>query len=194
MLDSKAYPGLCKPYEVEHNAGNAYVDLAFNSINLSQQQRQKQQQQQQPQQQQQKQQPPQTPYYTYKTYNTEYDNQRMVGTSSSTRNNIQTPQFSTNRNGNYNTNVNNEAHSYNNQRQERPPVVVVVQQQQQQQQKTANQQQYTNQGGSYQSRYPTSPFQQAFDSYQQQHYQKRLIDKKNPYHTYRWDLLFKNYL
>lgn len=165
MSDSAKYPGLCKPYEVEQNAGNEYVELAFNSINS----------QQNP-----------SSFYTYKTYNNEYDDKRKVGTSSSTKNNVQSP-FT---NKNYNTNANNEVNSYgiSNKRQEP---------------KAANQQQYSNQRG-YQpnsqsqqqqsNRYQTSPFQQAFTAYQQQQQQKRTIDKNNPFDTYRWNLLFKNYL
>lgn len=166
MSDSAKYPGLCKPYETERNSGNEYVELDYNSINAQQN--------------------PST-YFTYKTYNTEYDNERMVGTSSSTRNNVQ----SSLTNQNHNTNANNEVNSYSKIRE----------------QKTTNQQQYGNQQ-SYQSspnpspqqqqqqpnRYQASAFQQAFMSHQQQQLQKRPIDKTNPFHTYRWDLLFKNYL
>jgi hypothetical protein len=172
MSDSAKYPGLCKPYEVEQNAGHEYAELAYNSINA----------QQNP-----------APYYTYKTYNTEYDDKRMVGTSSSTRNNVQ----SSFPNRNYNSNPNNEAHSYNQRYDSR----------------STNQQQYGNQR-SYQpnsqiqqqpprpqpppqpSRYQESPFQQAYTAHtqQQQQQQKRPIDRANPFHTYRWDLLFKNYL
>lgn len=166
MSDSAKYPGLCKPYETERNAGNEYVELDYNSINT----------QQNPS--------------TYFTYKTEYDNERKVGTSSSTRNNAQTS-F---QNRNYNTNANNEVNSFSSEHQE---------------QKTTNQQQYSNQQ-SYQqnpslnsspeqqqqqpNRYQTSAFQQAFTSFQQQHQQKRTIDKNNPFHSYRWNLLFKNYL
>lgn len=197
MSDSAKYPGLCKPYEVEQNAGHEYAELAFNSINAQQN--------------------PST-YYTYKTYNTNYDNERMVGTSSSTRNNVQSsfparPSYSSGAS-------NNQLRSYNKRFDSR----------------TANQQQYSNQA-SYQpnsqfkppakqqpqakpspaptqpppppspppqpqpqpqaqapGRYPASPFQQAFTAYQQQQVQRRPIDRANPFHTYRWDLLFKNYL
>lgn len=171
MSDSAKYPGLCKPYEDYQNAGSEYVNLDFNSINAQQQ--------------------PQS-YFTYKTYNSEYDSEKMVGTSSRTRNNVQTS-FA---NENYNTNSNNEAHSFDNQREKRPTGEA----------KVANQQQYTNQAryqtstqqqvSASSSRYQMSPFQQAFIAYQQQHHQpqKRPIDKTNPFQTYRWDLLFKNYL
>lgn len=194
MSDSAKYPGLCKPYEVEQNAANEYAELAFNSINAQQN--------------------PST-YFTYKTYNTNYDNERMVGTSSSTRNNVQS---SFPARPSYSTNKNNEVHSYNKRFDSR----------------TTNQQQYGNQA-SYQpssqlqqpqkqqqqqppppppppsrppppppspptslpsqpARYQMSPFQQAFTAYQQQQQQRRPIDRTNPFHTYRWDLLFKNYL
>lgn len=165
MSESAKYPGLCKPYEIEQDSGNEYVELALNSISA---------------------QPNPSTYYTYKTFNTDYDDKRMVGISSSTRNNVQSP-F---QNLNYNTNSNNEVHSFTKR----------------QESKTANQQQYSNQQG-YQpnsqsqqqqqqqsNRYQMSPFQQAFTAHQQQHQQKRPIDKANPFHTYRWDLLFKNYL
>lgn len=159
MYDSAKYPGLCKPYGVEQISGNEYAELGFNSINT--------------------QQIPPT-YYTYKTYNSQYDNERMVGTSSSTRN-VQ----SSLTNQDYITNSNNEVHS--NSKRQQPT--------------TANQQQYGNQPNSQPqppsspNRYPMSPFQQAFTAYQLQHQQKRPFDKSNPFHTYRWDLLFnKNYL
>ena len=157
MSDSAKYPGLCKPYEVEQNSGNEYAELGFNSINT--------------------QHIPPT-FYTYKTYNSQYDSQRMLGTSSSTRNNVQSSLV----NRDYSANSNNEVHS-NSKRQEA---------------KTANQQQYGNQPNSQSeptlNRYQMSPFQQAFTAYQLQHQQKRPFDKTNPFHTYRWDLLFKNYL
>lgn len=167
MADSAKYPGLCKPYEVEQNAGNEYVELGYNLINSQQN--------------------PST-FYTYKTYNSEYDDKRMVGTSSSTRNNVQ----SSFTNQNYNTNANNEVNSYDNSNKRQEP-------------KAENQQQYDNQR-SFQpnsqsqqqqqqpNRYQTSPFQQAFTAFQQQQQQKRTIDKNNPFDTYRWNLLFKNYL
>lgn len=156
MSDSAKYPGLCKPYEVEQNSGNKYADLGYNSINSQQ-----------------------IPtYYTYKTYNTQYDNQRMVGSSSSTRNNVQ----SSPPHRDYSANSNNEVHSYSSR----------------QEVKTTNQQQYGNQPNSQsqptQNRYQMSPFQQAFTAHQQQNLQKRTLNKTNPFHTYRWDLLFKNYL
>ncbi|CRK86995.1 CLUMA_CG000808, isoform A [Clunio marinus] len=162
MSDSAKYPGLCKPFE---NVNNEYSELAFNSINA----------QQNP-----------SNYYTYKTYNSEYDGTKMVGTSSSTRNNVKAP-FAPQSQRNYSTSSNNEVHSFKRQ-----------------EAKTTNQQQYGNQR-SYQpnsqlrfqqlNRYQTSPFQQAFTAaIQQQQQQKRPIDRNNPFHTYRWDLLFKNYL
>lgn len=171
MSNSSKYPGLCKPYEVEQNAANEYAELNFNSISAQQ---------------------PPSSYFTYKTYNSQYDNARMVGTSSSTRNNVPSP-FA---NRNHNAKANNEVHSYS---QRREP-------------KTTNQQQYGNQRAyqpnsqsqqprpqtpptpSTTTRYQMSPFQQAFASYQEQQQQKRPIDKNNPFHTYRWNLLFKNYL
>lgn len=159
MNDSAKYPGLCKPYEIETNAINEYSEFAYNSINA---------------------QPDPSPtYFTYKTYNSEYDNERKVGTSSSTRNNVQ----SSLTNRDYGRNSNNEVYSYS----------------QRQQSKATNQQQYGNQRG-YQpnsqsqqpSLYQMSPFQQAFSASQQQQ-QRRTIDKSNPFDTYRWDLLFKRY-
>lgn len=165
MSDSAKYPGLCKPYQVQQTTANGYDELAYNSINR---------------------QPTSSSFYniqSYKTYNSEYDSERMVGTSSSTSNNVP----SSFQNRNYNTNTNNEANSYN----------------QRQEPKTANQQQYGNQRSfqpnsqlqQHPNRYQTSPFQQAYTAHQQQQQQKRPVNKTNPFQTYRWDLLkLKNYL
>lgn len=122
-------------------------------------------------------------FYTYKSYNSEYESEKTLGPSSSRVNNAQTS-F---QNRNFNTNANNEANSYNLR----------------QEPKAANQQQYGNQR-SFQpnsqlqqnpNRYQTSPFQQAYTAHQQQQQQKRPVNKTNPFHTYRWDLLkLKNYL
>lgn len=162
MSDSAKYPGLCTPYEeVQQNAGGAY-ELALNSISAQQKA---------------------PTYFTYKTYNTGYDNERMVGTSSSTRNNVQ----STFTNQNYNANSNNEVHSFSKHSES----------------KAANQQQYSNQHVHQPSPTPPrqppqsqakTPFQQAFNVFNTQNQQRRAIDSKNPFHTYQWNLLFKNYL
>lgn len=161
MSDSAKYPGLCTPYEEVQNVGGAY-ELALNSISAQQK----------------------TPtYFTYKTYNTGYDNERMVGTSSSTRNNVK----SSFTNQNYNANSNNEVHSYVKNSES----------------KAANQQQYSNQHVQQPSPTPPhqppqspakTPFQQAFNVFNTQNQQRRTIDSKNPFHTYQWNLLFKNYL
>lgn len=173
MVGAKPYetgPPKCRNFGMSNSSKypglcNEYAELDFNSISAQQ---------------------PPSSYFTYKTYNSEYDKARMVGTSSSTRNNVQSP-FG---NQNYDTNANNEVHSFSNR----------------QEAKATNQQQYGNQRA-YQpnsqrqprlqpttARYQMSPFQQAFASYQQQQQQRRYIDKNNPFHTYRWNLLFKNYL
>lgn len=155
MSESANYPGLCKPYEVEQNVGQEYGQVGSNSISA-----------------------PQNPstYYTYKTYNSEYDNQRMVGTSSATRNNVQS-RFA---NPNYNSNANNEVHSYPKRQEAKS---------------TTNQQQYSNQRSppspvQQPNRYPMSPFQQAYAAYQQQNQKRRPVDKTSPYQTYRWNELF----
>lgn len=193
MSDSAKYPGLCKQQynenHVEQRIGNEYADLEFNSINdregdagqISAQQQQQ--------------------HYTYKTYNGEYENKRIRNNANSYVNR------------NYNRISDNEAHSFVKRHQQTQqqyntngaalyPQQQQLQQQQYQQtqyQKTQlqqfyhQQQQPNYQATSFQQK-QTTPFLRAFQQQQQQHNQKRPIDRSNPFQTYRWDQLFKNHV
>lgn len=194
MSDSAKYPGLCKPYEVEKNAGNDYAELSFNSI-ISQ--------------------PSPPSYYTYKTLNGEYDGKvdKSVGLISNNDN----VQPSAPRIQIYNTNPSNNlaAYSYNkrqgaiaasqNQRQQQKQIQYNHQQQQQNYQpispstttttKTAVVAQRQQQTNHYQL---TPTFQRAPSNIKQQSYYqpKRTFDKNDPIHqmamrNYNWPLLFK---
>lgn len=160
MSDSAKYPGLCKPYE----AGQSFY--AANSINA--------------------QQSPST-YYTYKTYNSEYEKQqRKFGTSSNTRNNVQSHLASPN----YKTNTNNEAYSFGHR----------------QETKATTQQQYSNQRNTQPNsqiqkqqqtnRYQTTSFQQSILNYQRQYQQQQqqVTNKTISPQPHRWDQSLKNHL
>lgn len=180
MVDSAKYPGLCKQYDenqVERNVDNEYADLEFNSINDREGDA--------------------AQHYTYKTYNGEYENKR--------RNNANNGFGPYVNRANYNRISNNEVHSFVKRHQQSQ--VSRQQQQQQQQQYATNgassfpqQQKLNQQQPNYQSNQQTSsfqpmtPFLQAYQLQQQQHTQKRPIDRSNPFQTYRWDQLFKNHV
>lgn len=168
MTDSPKYPGLCKQFdenEVEHNvAGNEYVDLEFNSINGRDGNT--------------------GGHYTYKTFNGELE-------SSKRRNNViivPVPSPSPTKhvsNRNYHSIVNNEEHSF-----------VKCQKHSHSFSELSRAQQYATNGQqtqpNYQKNQQMTPFLQAFHLQHQQHAQKRLIDRTNPFQTYRWDQLFRN--
>lgn len=189
MSDSAKYPGLCKQQyndNVNVNAGSEYVDLEFNSINTQRKNS--------------------ASHFTYKTYNSEYDNKRMLGSSSSTSNTVpfyvnqhqRTPSYNSINNNNIKIG-NNELHSFVKRQQQSP----------------YHQQQYDNNQASSSS-FPSSvataaalgnhqqtniqqqsqltPFLQAYNQYLQQSTERRPIDRNNPFQTYRWDQLFKNYV
>ncbi|XP_070503634.1 salivary antigen-5 isoform X1 [Chironomus tepperi] len=186
MSDSSKYPGLCKHQngeEVVVNTGNEYVTLELNSINTQRKNS--------------------AAHYTYKTYNTEYDNKKMLGSSSSTSNSVPFYVNQHQRTQNYNSinnNIkiaNNELHSFVKRQQHSsyhhqqqydsnqasssfPSSVSVVVGQRQSNFQQQNQQ--------------TTPFLQAYQQHIQQNMEKRPIDNNNPFQTYRWDQLFKNYV
>lgn len=180
MSDSAKYPGLCKQYEdnqVEQNGDEYAADLEFNSINGREGNAA-------------------ASHITYKTYNGEYDSKRGNNNGISYVNR------------NYNRISNNELHSYVKRHQQSPEYQQqqqyasngatkfqqqqkFVQTQPQQQQQTYRQQQQQQQAPNYQQ---MTPFLRAFHQQQQQHTQKRPIDRANPFQTYRWDQLFKNHV
>jgi hypothetical protein len=179
MSDSPKYPGLCKQYDdnqVEQNGNEYAADLEFNSINgregnagnIA------------------------ASHIIYKTYNGEYDSKRGNNNGVSYVNR------------NYNRISNNELHSFVKRHQQSPeyqqyatngatklsqPQKFVQTQVKQQQQSYREQQQ--QQTPNYQQ---MTPFLRAFQQQQQQHNQKRPIDRTNPFQTYRWDQLFKNHV
>lgn len=209
MNDSQKYPGLCKPYEVEKNAGNDYAELAFNSI-ISQ--------------------PSPPSYYTYKTLNGEYDGKvdRSVVGLISNNDNVQpsAPRIQV-----YNANPSNNLAAYSYNKRQGVAIAAPSQNQHQQKQTQYNHQQQRQQNyrpilpsststtkttttttrrttatnsvlqrQQQTNHYQLSPYQQQRApsiKQQQTHYQeKRTFDKNDPIHqmamrTYRWDLLFK---
>lgn len=183
MSDSSKYPGLCKQYDNENTPtrGNEYADLEFNSINARRENS--------------------ASHYTYKTYNSEYDNKRMIGSRSSTSNNVPTTYYTQNRqqqnyggnNANNNNNGNNEVHSFVKRLSPLEQNTANRQQQQHQQQQRPS---YSRQivTAVAPASHETTPFLQEFHRQHQQHYEKRPVDKTNPFQTYRWDQLFKNYV
>lgn len=113
-------------------------------------------------------------HFTYKTYNGEFESNKR-------RNNaivvpVPSPSSTTYVNHrNYNAISNNELHSFVKRND------------------FGRQQQYGPNRQQVQPNYQQmTPFLQAFHQHQQQHTQKRLIDRTNPYQTYRWDQLFSN--
>lgn len=169
MSDSAKYPGLCKQ-QYNNDVVNEYVDLEFNSINAQRRNS--------------------APQYTYKTYNSEYDNKRMLGSSSSTSNVVPfygNQQHQRTQQNNYNKNIkiaNNELHSFVKRQQQSP----YHQQQYGRNQATAPPTIVAERQQSHQ----TTPFLQAYHQYLQQNTERRPIDKNNPYQTYRWNQLFKS--
>lgn len=184
MSDSAKYPGLCKQHYIKDDVGKKSESSEFNSINA---------QRKNP-----------ASHYTYKTYNSEYDNKRIVSSSSSTSNSVP---FYTNQHPrlqqpptNYN-NVriaNNELHSFVK-RQQQSPYQQQQQQQQQQRQYDSNQARTIVvteklQSNVQQQQQQLTPFLQAYHQHIQQSTERRSVDKNNPFQTYRWDQLFKNYV
>lgn len=186
MSDSSKYPGLCKHHngeEVVVNPAKEYVTLELNSINTQRKNS--------------------AAHYTYKTYNTEYDNKRMLGSSSSTSNSVPFHVNQHQRTQNYN-NINNNIKIANNE------LHSFVKRQQQssyhhQQQYDSNQASTSfpssvsvvvgqRQSNFQQQNQQTTPFLQAYHQHITQNMEKRPIDKSNPFQTYRWDQLFKNYV
>jgi hypothetical protein len=165
MSDSAKYPGLCKQYDendVEHNVAGSEY-VDLEFNSINGREGNA------------------GGHFTYKTYNGELESNKR-------RNNavvvpVPLPSSTSYVNHqNFNAISNNELHSFVKRHQQSSEFG-------RQQQYAANRQQVQP---NYQQNQQMTPFLQAFHQHQQQHTQKRPIDRTNPFQTYRWDQLFRN--